>query len=206
MNQKKYTHTPIKGITPTTTLPEGTALVLEGGGTRGFFSSGVFEEFMEAGIMFPYIIGVSAGAANALSYISGQKGRSRQIVTHYVSDKRYVSKRNLIRYRTLFGYEFIFETVPNEHIFWDMENFNRTQTRYLVGVTDCATGEAAWLEKADFATEADVLMANKASCSVPMVAKIVNIGGTDYLDGGIAAPIPIEKSVADGNKFHVIVL
>ena len=99
-----FTHPIIKGESHKTILPRGTALVLEGGGTRGFYTAGVFEAFMDAGLMFPYIIGVSAGAANAISYISGQKGRNRQIVEKYLGDHRYVSKRNFIKHRNFFGF------------------------------------------------------------------------------------------------------
>ena len=106
MNQS-FTHTPIKGKAPIQILPRGCALVLEGGGTRGFYSAGVFDAFMDAGILFPYIAAVSAGAANALSYIAGQKGRNRQVVEYYVGDKRYVSKRNLLLHRSLFNMEFV---------------------------------------------------------------------------------------------------
>jgi len=79
-NKMKYSQPVVKGERFTKMLPEGTALVLEGGGTRGFYSAGVLDAFMDARIMFPYIIGVSAGSANALSYVSGQKGRNRTIV------------------------------------------------------------------------------------------------------------------------------
>ena len=79
-----YTLQPIPGKTLSHRLPEGAALVLEGGGLRGYYSCGVMEAFMEKELLFPYIIGVSAGAANALSYISGQPGRSREIIEHYV--------------------------------------------------------------------------------------------------------------------------
>ena len=198
-----FTHPIIKGIKHKKILPQGTALVLEGGGTRGFYSAGVFEAFMDEGIIFPYIVGVSAGAANALTYISGQPGRSRQIVEHYVGNKKYVSRRNLLRYGSLFGYDFIFNTVPNKHIFWDKEVFDSTDIRFITGATDCNTGKAVWFEK-DEMTEG--FIETIASCSVPLVAKIVRHKGMELLDGGISAPIPIEKSVEDGNNFHVIVL
>jgi len=201
--KQAFTHPIIKGIIPKKILPQGTALVLEGGGTRGFYSAGVFEAFMDAGIMFPYIIGVSAGAANALSYISGQQGRSRQIVEFYVGDKRYVSRRNLLRHGTLFGYEFIFKTVPNQHIFWDRENFRNTDIQLLTGAMDCNTGKTIWFEKHEMSEDFTETL---ASCSVPLVARVVRHKGFELLDGGISDPIPIEKSVADGNNFHVIVL
>ena len=200
----QFTHPKIKGTPHKTTLPEGTALVLEGGGTRGFYSAGVFEAFMDAGIMFPYIAGVSAGAANVLTYVAGQKGRNRQIVEHYVGDKRYVSKRNMLRNKSLFGYDFIFRTVPQKHIFWDSEIFESTNIRLLTGATDCATGEPFWFEKAELASGG--FMPTIASCSVPLLSQMVKIGEREFLDGGLSAPIPIEKSVADGNNFHVIVL
>ena len=198
-----YTHPIVKGVKHANMLPQGAALVLEGGGTRGFYSAGVFEAFMDAGVIFPYIIGVSAGAANAISYISGQKGRNREIVEKYVGHHRYVSRRNLLRHRTLFGYDFIFETVPNKHVFFDRENFDSVDIRFLTGAIDCATGKTVWFEKHE---QAEKFIVTRASCSVPLIAKIVKYNGMDLLDGGVSDPIPIEKSIADGNNFHVIVL
>ncbi|MCL2014511.1 MAG: patatin family protein [Oscillospiraceae bacterium] len=200
---KTYTHPVIKGKRYTKMMPEGTALVLEGGGTRGFYSSGVFDAFIDEGIMFPYIIGVSAGAANALSYISGQKGRSRLIVEHYVGSHKYVSRRNLLKHGTMFGLDFIFKTVPEQHIFWDKEMFDFADIRFLTGATDCAAGVPVWFEKSEITPWFEV---TRASCAVPLLSKIIKIGGLNLLDGGISAPIPIEKSMKDGNTFHVIVL
>ena len=200
---KIFTHPIIRGTPHQTLLPQGTALVLEGGGTRGFYTAGVFEAFMDEGVMFPYIVGVSAGAANALTYVAGQRGRNRLIVEHYVADPRYVSKRNLLRHRSLFGYDFIFKTIPEEHLFFDHENFGATDIRFLAGATDCETGEAVWFEKDTLAPGFEAVI---ASCSVPLIAKIVDYQGRKLVDGGVASPIPIEKSVADGNTFHVIVL
>jgi len=198
-----YTQQVIKGIKYSKMLPEGTALVLEGGGTRGFYSSGVFEAFMDEGIMFPYIAGVSAGAANALTYIAGRRRRSRVIVEKYVGDPRYVSRRNLIRVGSMFGYEFIFNTIPEKHIFWDREVFDDTNIRFLTGATDCATGRTAWFEKSDIDPD---LSATRASCAIPVISKKVKYREFELLDGGMSAPIPIEKSIKDGNSFHVVIL
>lgn len=200
---QSYTHAPIAGKAPSTILPEGTALVLEGGGLRGFYSAGVFEAFMDAGILFPYIIAVSAGAANALSYISGQAGRNRQVVEHYVGDKRYVSKRNLLRHRSMFGMEFVFHEVPGKHIFLDWNMFENQDIRFLTGALNCETGKTVWFEKQDNDRDLEAVM---ASCSIPILSQIRNYRGFRLLDGGVADPIPIEKSLADGNTFHVVVL
>lgn len=200
---KTYTHAPIKGRVLENRLPEGVALVLEGGGLRGYYSSGVMEAFMERGILFPYIIGVSAGAANALSYISGQVMRSRQIIEHYVSEKEYVSTRNLVKYGSIFNFDYIFKTIPEQHVRFDWEMLHAQNTRLLTGAMNCADGKTVWFEKDALCAPFEV---TRASCSMPFLSKIVHYHGMELLDGGVTDPIPIEKSIADGNRFHVIIL
>ena len=200
---KHYTEPVIKGEKYKTMLPDGVALVLEGGGTRGFFSAGVFEAFMEAGVMFSYIAGVSAGAANALSYVSGQRGRNRVLVEKFVGRPQYLGYRNLLTHRSMYGYDYVFKTVPQQHLFWDRETFNDTDIRFLTGAIDCASGKTIWFEKHDINYNLDAV---RASCSIPIVSKMVVFNGYKLLDGGVSSPIPIEKSIADGNRFHIIVL
>ncbi|NLB28932.1 MAG: patatin family protein [Clostridiales bacterium] len=201
---QNYTFPPIKGVDPERFLPEGTALVLEGGGTRGFFSSGVFEAFMEAGIMFPYIAGISAGAANALSYMSGQHFRSRQIIENYVGSPKYVSVRNLIFRRSMLNFDFIFREIPQERIFFDWVVLLRQKISFNSGAFDCETGETVWHTLEDM--RGRDLTSIMASCAVPVLCHIIEFKGRKLLDGGIASSISIEKSIEDGNDFHVIVL
>lgn len=96
-----------------------TALVLEGGGMRGMFSAGVFEAFLAHQFTFPYITAVSAGACNILSYMSAQPLRTRQIIEHYVTDKRYFSVRNWIKSGSIFGFDFIFKELPKQLLPFD---------------------------------------------------------------------------------------
>lgn len=199
----RYTHEPIPGRVLKNRLPEGTALVLEGGGLRGYYSSGVMEAFMEKDILFPYIIGVSAGAANSLSYASGQAMRSRQIIEHYVAEKEYVSTRNLIRYRSVFNFDHIFKTIPEKYVRFDWDTLYVQDTRLLTGAMNCADGKTFWFEKEELRVPFTV---TRASCSMPFLSKIVHYNGMELLDGGVTDPIPIEKSIEDGNRFHVIVL
>ena len=205
---QNYTHEPILGRDPQRIVRQGVGLVCEGGGTRGFYSSGVFEAFMQAGIMFPHISGISAGAANALSYISGQPMRSRQIVEHYVGLPQYVSKRNLLLHRNMFGFDFIFNEIPQKHIFYDWETALRQPISYNAGAFNCETGETVWFTMDDLrgAKDSGDFAPIIASCSVPVMCPIVKYKGMKLLDGGVLCSIPIEKSIADGNDFHVIVL
>jgi predicted patatin/cPLA2 family phospholipase len=158
---------------------------------------------MDAGILFPYIAAVSASSANALAYIAGQRGRNRQVVEYYVGDKRYVGVRNLLLYRSLFNIEFVFHEIPQKHIFIDWEVFDQQDITFLTGAMDCQTGKTLWFPKAEVTPELEVTI---ASCAIPMLAPIVRHKGYSLLDGGVSDPIPIEKSIADGNTFHVVVL
>ena len=56
---------------------DGIALVLEGGGMRGVFTAGVLDAFLDEKFYFPYVVGVSAGSSNGLSYASRQRGRAK---------------------------------------------------------------------------------------------------------------------------------
>ena len=199
----EYTEKKIKGVMPKKYLNKGYALVLEGGGMRGFYSSGVFDAFIDEGLMFPYIIGVSAGASNVLSYISGQKGRSRVLIEKYVDDSRYMSYKNMFKLGSFFGYEYVFKTIPDKHLFWDREIYNKVKTKFYTGTTDINTGETVWFDKDEFNKSVDPLI---ASCALPFMAKPVCYKGYELLDGGISNPLPIEKAINDGNKFFVIVL
>jgi len=193
----------IPSVAPRIYLPRGTSLVVEGGGMRGFYGAGVLDAFMDAGLMFPYIAAVSAGSANVLSYISGQRGRNRLVVEHLVNDSRYMSMRNFIKKGSYFDFDFIFKTVPQEYLFFDHQSFARTQTRLLTGALDCRKGRTIWYEKAWLEPD---FMPTIASCSIPLLSQVVRYDERDLLDGGILDPIPIEKSIADRNHFHVVIL
>ncbi len=183
---------------------EKTGLVLEGGGLRGVYTSGVLQAFMERDIYFPYVIGVSMGACNAANYVSRQIERNRIVNIEFVNDSRYLSFFRLLTKGELFGMDFIFETIPNELVPFDYEAFlNSTQTNISV-VADCVTGEALYLDSKNLGK--DYLYLLKASSSLPLVQKPVLYKGRWLLDGGLVDSIPIRKSQQDGNVKNVIIL
>lgn len=181
----------------------GVGLVLEGGGMRGVYTAGVLEFFMEKELYFPYVIGVSAGACNAASYISRQRGRNKIVTIDYSQDERYLSVKNLIREKSLFGMKFIFEEIPQRLERFDFETFEQSPQKFVIGTTHCRTGKPQYFEKSACQ---DALAVCRASSSLPFVAPIVEIEGHPLLDGGIVDPIPIKKSIADGNHRNVLIL
>ncbi|HAQ06844.1 MAG TPA: patatin family protein [Bacillus bacterium] len=179
-------------------------LVLEGGGMRGVYTAGVLEYFLENQLFFPYIIGVSAGACNGASYVSRQAGRNRQVTIDYVRHRDYLSYRNLILKRQLFGMDFIFDKIPNELVPFDFNTFNSSPEKFLVGTTDVRSGEPVYFEKSEF--PGDILRIIRASSTLPFMAPAIEFQGRTLMDGGIADPIPIRKAMNDQVDKNVIVL
>jgi len=183
---------------------KGSALVLEGGGLRGVYTSGALRLFMDKGIFFPYVIGVSMGACNAANYVSRQPERNRIVNTRYVNDSRYLSYLRLLAGGELFGMDFIFDTIPNSLVPFDYETFRGSDMKCVTVVTDCATGEALYFEKDELGE--NYLSVLQASTCLPFIAKPVRFNGLVLMDGGISDSVPIRKSIRDGNTRQVLIL
>ncbi|MEG2354046.1 MAG: patatin family protein [Clostridium sp.] len=179
------------------------SLILEGGTFRPIFSAGVMDALLENNIMFPYCIGVSAGITNGFSYLSKQKRRNLDILENYRSDKRYISARNYLKCKSLFGLDFLFDEIPNKLCPFDMETFLSYEGKALVGVTNALTGESEYLDGKEIDEKSSML---RATCALPIFFPVIKINGKEYYDGGICDPIPIKKAVIDGNKKHLIIL
>lgn len=187
------------------TMPDltATSLVLEGGGFRGIYTSGVLDYFMEQGLYLPQVYGISAGALNALGYAAKQPGRTAQINFRFCHDKRYISVHNMIKYRCAFNLEFIFDTIPERYIPFDYSTFFSSPVQIHVGATNLLTGRCDFFGKDQMDKK---LFPARASAALPLFSYIFYLNGVPDLDGGIACPIPIARSVRDGNKKHVIIL
>jgi predicted patatin/cPLA2 family phospholipase len=175
-------------------------LVLEGGGLRGLYTSGVIDLFLEKGIEFPFVIGVSAGAGYGCSFVSKQHGRNLRMLRQFRPDPRYLSLMGYIKTGNYFGLDFIYDEIP-KHIPFDTKTFLESSTQFITVCSNVETGEAEYLEK-----DEDILQALKASSAVPFMSKIVEYKGKKLLDGGIADAIPLKKSMELGFSKNVVVL
>ena len=180
-------------------------MVFEGGANRTVFSCGVMDVFLEEHIMPDYFIGVSAGIAFGVSYLSGQKGRNLEVIEKYMPDKRYMGMRHLIdrRKRTFYNIGFVFEEVPNELVPFDYDAFQAYPGTVEAAVTNLHTGKAEYLEVPRGKDMRDTLV---ASCSLPVMFQPVKIGNHYYLDGGISDSIPFRHALEQGCDKLVVVL
>lgn len=182
---------------------QSVGLVLEGDGMRGLFTAGVLDCLLDHNIQFDYIIGVSAGACHALSYITKQRGRNRRVNLDYLKRPDYLGLRCLVRERALFGYKLIFETIPNELDPLDYVAMSNNIKTLIAVATDCRTGKAKYFPVTGGQENMPIF---RASSSIPLVAPMVYIKGKPYLDGGVADSIPLQKSIDDGNTKNLVVL
>lgn len=186
------------------------ALILEGGGLRGVYTTGVLRLFMDRGLWLPNVLGVSMGACNAANYLSRQVERNQIVNVRFVRDARYLSYARWLRGGDLFGMDFIFKDIPDQLVPFDYETFLANPHRFWTVTTDCHTGRALYHEKSDWdRTETMTLL--RASCSLPLLASPVpwvdEQGGERLLlDGGIADPIPLDFSLGMGFARNVLVL
>ena len=183
-----------------------TGLVLEGGALRTIFSSGVCDAFLDAGLPLPdYTVGVSAGIAYGVSYLSRQSRRNLQILTRYANDHRYMSWRNFFnpKNRSYFGLRFTYDSIPNELIPFDYDTFAAYPGQVDAVVTNLNTGKAEYLP-VPRRDEHFILL--QASCAMPVLFPIFHLDGQPYLDGGCSDAIPWQHALDVGCDRLVVVL
>lgn len=181
-----------------------TGLVLEGGGMRGVFTCGVLDYFMDAHIEFPYIIGVSAGACNGLSYMSHQRGRARFSNVEMMKEYRYIGVRHLWTQHSILNLDLLYRQFPERILPFDYDACFANPTRFEMVMTDCRTGLPCYLEERS--DPARLVLLAKASSSLPYVCPITYVDGVPMLDGGIIDSIPVVRSVSQGYWKNVVVL
>lgn len=181
-----------------------TGLVLEGGAMRGMFTAGVLDVFMENGIVFDGMIGVSAGAVFGCNFKSRQIGRTIRYNKKYGKDKRYCSFYSLVKTGDMYGADFCYNILPNELDIFDAETFKNNPMPFYIVASDCETGKPFYKELKN--GDSDDMVRLRASASMPLVSKVVRIDGRKLLDGGITDSIPIKYFESLGYNRNVVIL
>lgn len=182
---------------------ENIGLVLEGGGMRGIYTAGVLDVFLEHGISFDGVIGVSAGAIHGCSFVAGQAGRSIRYYKKYCKDKRFMSFRNMIKTGNIVDEQFCYHELPETLDPYDYEAFEKSNVKYYVTCSNLDTGKAEYLQITDMQKQIDLL---RASASLPYASRVVEVDGKRLLDGGCTDSIPVHAFMKMGYGRNVIVL
>ncbi len=179
-------------------------LILEGGAMRGMFSCGVMDVMMEHSIEFDGAVGVSAGAAFGCNYKSKQIGRAIRYNTRFCADKRYGGIHSLVTSGNIYNADFCYKEVPLKYDPFDFEAYLANPMDFYVVCTDVDSGKAVYHKYEG--TEEDSFDWIRASASMPLVSRMVNIDGHKYLDGALADSIPIKFFEREGYDRNVVIL
>lgn len=186
------------------TIDNNTGLVLEGGGLRGVFTCGVLDCFMDHGIRFPFAVGVSAGACNGLSYMSGQRGRAKSSNIDLMDKHHYIGFKYLLTQRNIMDFKLLFEDFPERIIPYDYDAYFSNPARFVMVTTNCLTGKAEYFEEKSSSKR--VMDIVRASSSLPFVSPITYVDGVPMLDGGIVDSIPVRYALSQGYERLVVIL
>lgn len=180
-------------------------IVLEGGATRGVFTSGILDYLMEEDLYFSHVIGVSAGSCNGVDYVSRQIGRTKKCMIPEKKEYSYYSGvRSAIKEKSILDMDMVFDTFPKKIYTFDFETYFQSDMVCEIVTTNCETGKAEYMTEQ---SDPDRLMKLcRASSSMPLLSPIVNIDGVPYLDGGLADSVPIRRALQSGNEKIVLVL
>jgi len=180
-------------------------IVLEGGATRGVFTSGALDYLMEMDVYLSHVIGVSAGACNGVDYVSRQPGRTRDCMIHKEKEYDYYHGfSKFIKEKSLLDMDMVFDKYPNEIFPFDFDTYFASDMECEIVTTNCVTGQAEYMKEGK--DRERLMKLCRASSSMPLVSPIVNIDGIPYLDGGLADSIPVRKASELGNEKIVLML
>ena len=179
-------------------------LIMEGGAMRGMFTAGVIDVMMEHGIELDGAIGVSAGAAFGCNYKSKQIGRVIRYNTRFCQDKRYGNFGVLLKTGNYYSKEFCYEEVPMGHDVFDFDTYERNPMEFYVVATDVETGEAVYHKLEDRHDHGFEWI--RASASMPLVSRIIEIDGGKYLDGALADSVPVQFFESIGYDRNIVIL
>ena len=177
-------------------------IVVEGGGIRGIYAAGVLDALLELKLPVKGVIGVSAGAIHACSFVSGQKGRSLRFYKRFCRDDRFFSFKTLIKTGNIVDTQFCYHDIPYIYDPFDNEAFKQSGIAYYVTCTNVETGKPEYLQLTDMDKEIDGL---RASASLPYVSQMVEFRGMKLLDGGCSDRIPLRAFERLGFDRNIVI-
>ncbi len=179
-------------------------LLLEGGAARGIFTAGVLDYLIEKDCEMSDVIGLSAGASNALGYVAKQKGWAKHCLIHEEESFSYYNLGSYIRTKSFVDLELMFDKIPNGMVPFDYDSYFASEANSVMGVTNCITGETEFIAETE--DRERLMRLCKASCSLPVLSPIVKLDDVPYLDGGMSDSVPVEYAESIGNEKLVVIL
>lgn len=179
------------------------ALVVEGGGMRGAFTSGVLDAFLQQQFNpFDLCVGVSSGSTNLANYLAAQQGRTLQIYLEHSLRSEFIQYGRFFKGGDLLDLKWMWDVVEKEHPLNQSHLFANHPEFYMV-LTHAISGEATYIK----ASKDNILEGLRASSSIPVLTRqAVEVFGEPYFDGGVADALPIHWAAQQNNVSKLMVL
>lgn len=184
-------------------IDDKTGLVLEGGGMRGVFTCGALDYLMDNDIYFKYVVGVSAGACNGLSYMSHQRGRAKISNIDLLDKYHYIGIKYLWKKHSILDQDLLYKEFPEVILPYDFEAYQRQNSKFEMVTTNCLTGRACYLE--EYKNMDRLVRIARASSSLPYVCPITFVDNIPMLDGGLVDSIPIQRALKHGCSKIIVI-
>lgn len=181
-------------------------LVVEGGGMKCAYSAAILDKFLDDNISFYYVNGVSAGSANAASFLGGQRGRCLRYYTEHLHEKGYFGFDSFLKTGDLFGLDYIYSTSSNStgNDPLNYAGIMANPSRFEIIATNAITGEPHYFDKSEL--HQDDYQIIKASCALPAACRPRFVDGIPYYDGGVSDSIPADRALSQGCDKVVLLL
>ena len=164
----------------------------------------MLDAFLDNGIQFPYVIGVSMGSCNGVSFLGKCRRRQHDMIIKYGNDKRYMSLNSLIKNGEYMNSEWLFGELSYDILPLNQEEFKNSGAVMCIPVTNAGTGKPEYMYPKSMREYGCPIV--RASCSMPLATKGTDIDGVTYFDGGVTDSIPLRHALEDGCRKAVVIL
>lgn len=179
-------------------------IIIEGGGFRTGFTSGILDAFMSHEFMpFKHFYGISGGSVAMSFYLSEQFRSSIGALSYLVNHDSFTSFRRVFKKEGYMDIDFL-SRVANEHFPLDINTAHKRVVNREVNivVTNRYSGNAEYLQP----SKENWLELVTASCTLPFVTKGIHlINGVEYFDGGWGDALPVREAYKKGAR-NILVL
>lgn len=185
------------------------ALLFEGGGMRGSYSSAIAAELLRQHIFFPHVYGVSAGSTNTVNYVSQDIRRTSDSFTKIAQLPGFGGVTSFLAHKGFFNAPYLYGEVGRTGgaLPFDYESFSRNSADATVCFFERDTGRSVYQSKKDWRNTDDVMRAVRASSTLPVLMPPIRLAGQICYDGGLAEDrgLLISRARHDGfERFFVV--
>jgi predicted patatin/cPLA2 family phospholipase len=181
------------------------ALVAQGGGQRGIFTSGVLDAFLLSNFdPFDAFYGTSAGALNLCGFLCRQRGIGRSFILELTTQPEFFHLFSYIRRKRYLGLDWALEKICDYPYRLDIDMGRQVlgSRQAYAAVTNTADLRDRYLPM----LKSEWRKVMVATCAIPrLYHQAIHIGDEEFVDGGVSASIPVQEAWRQSARFIAVI-